>query len=174
MYPKPRLLAASASRNNAAVTMQAGCAWLRADNVPNTPLPPAGFTNFSAMMKFFYYFTGSSSAGTGALYWVASLGYVLTSPIFGCLCVSGAPLCAWLYLPVASSFMARHTLAQYVPTTLLGANIGPFLSSAQISQFQLQYVAISLNTAIQPRSTYNGTIFMAGYQGLAPVAEFSS
>jgi len=154
--------------------MQAGCAWLRADNMPNTPLPPAGFTNFSAMMKFFYYFTGASSAGSGSLYWAAALEYVTLSPIFGCLCVSGAPQFGWLYLPTSASYLGRHTLAQYVPTAPQGPNIGPSLSSAQISQFQLQYVAISLNTAIQPPSTYNGAILMAGYQGLSPLPVVSS
>jgi len=167
-YPMPKPLSATASGNKAGITVKQGAAWLPVDHAPNPSVPPAGFSSFPYMVDFFWRFNGPN-ASKGTIYSVSnSQNFTLASPLFGCLAISGGntPLYGWLYMPVTAIFLARHILAQYVPTAPMGPNIGPVLTMPQIAQFQLQYVAISLNTAIQPPSTHSGLMNMNGYKGL--------
>jgi hypothetical protein len=150
--------------------MQAGAVWLLADNISNPTTPPAGFTDLGSMINFFAHFNGANPSYSGAVLWNTSSYFVLASPLFGCLTSNGrTPVVGWLYMPVSALYLARHTLALYVPAAPLGPNIGPLLTMPQIAQFQVQYVAISLNTALQLPSTHSGVLSMAGSKGLGPV-----
>jgi hypothetical protein len=175
-YPKPKPLTASASGNKAGITVQAGCAWLLADNAPNPSLPPVGFTDLSYLLSFFNHFNPVHAYYLGSSFVTSAATKNSLGPIFGCLCAPGngglTPQIGWLYLPSATSFMGRLTLAHYAPAVSLGRNVGPLLSQAQMAQFQLQYVAISLNTtltALQLPSTHSAILNMAGSQGLFQV-----
>ena len=145
------------------LTMIGGAGWLPADyNSGNGLLPPAGFTDWNSMLQYF----GGFSMGV----YVGGFGVDPndeTGPFLGIEYVEGTTPTGsfienfgFLYVPIRMSSMGRQFLMQYIVGLLLGPNIGPLPSRSQIAANNLEYVAISLDTAQAPASSYNAAIVL--------------
>jgi hypothetical protein len=141
------------------VVMVGGAAWFAPDyNSGELAVAPAGFTSFDSLIGYFGTINRPPAYVGGVAVYNPG-GMVLTfGPQFGIIFDPNQPLnfgqsFGFLYVPVALSGKGRTYLMQYITGLSLGPNVNPLLTTAQITQYGLQYVVISLDTEQKPLSS---------------------
>jgi hypothetical protein len=142
-----------------------GAAWFARDWAASTSTFPVGFTDFASMLM---------CAGTITQHcWYGSLTAPIGLPIAGSPAVIGTvgytnfKLLAWngeayLYLPVKQLALRRHYMQTYLNLPRIGPDVNPLLTPDTMNHQKLEYVLISLDSSITPRSSTSGCVMLEG------------